>query len=113
MSDTESRYATIEVKLLALTWAANKCSIYLKGMQHLEILTDHRPLVPIPSKKYVQDIENLRLQRLREVLTTPLPPGARVRSTTSRMLCPVILWIMPAQLMKTSPCELEVWSHAS
>jgi hypothetical protein len=102
LSDTESRYATIEVMRLALTWAANKSSIDRKGMQHLEVLTYHRPLVPIPNKKSVQDIENLRLQRLREVLTTSLPPGASVRSTTPRMLCPVILWIMPDQLMKTA-----------
>ena len=100
LSDTESRYATIEVMRLALTWAANKSSIDRKGMQHLEVLTDHRPLVPIPNKKSVQDIENLRLQRLREVLTTSLPPGASLRS-------------MPDQLMKTPPCKFEVWSHAS
>ena len=69
LSETESRYATIEVELLALTWAAKKCSIYLKGMQSFEVVTDHRPLVPILSKKSLQDIENPRLQRLRELLT--------------------------------------------
>ena len=69
LSETESRYATIEVELLALTWAARKCSTYLKGMQNFEVLTDHRPLVPILNKKSLQDIENPRLQRLRELLT--------------------------------------------
>ncbi|XP_043240720.1 uncharacterized protein K02A2.6-like [Amphibalanus amphitrite] len=68
LSETESRYATIEVELLALTWAAKKCSTYLKGMQSFEVLTDHRPLAPILNKKSVQDIENPRLQRLRELL---------------------------------------------
>ena len=69
LSETESRYATIEVELLAITWAATKCSTYLKGMQNFEIITDHRPLVPMLNKKSLQDIENPRLQRLREMLT--------------------------------------------
>ena len=67
LSDTESRYATIKVVMLVLTWTAKKCSIYLKGMQHFE--TGHRPLVSILNKKSLQDITNPRLQRLRELLT--------------------------------------------
>ena len=37
-------------------------------MQSFKVLTDHRPLVPIVNKKSLQDIENPRLQRLRELL---------------------------------------------
>ena len=69
LSETEARYATIEIELLAIAWAAKKCSTYLKGMQSFEVLTDHRPLVPMLNKKSLQDIENARLQRLREMLT--------------------------------------------
>ena len=69
MSDTETRYATIEVEMLALVWAAKKCNTYLRGMQSFEVVTDHRPLVPILNQKSLQDIENPRLQRLRELLT--------------------------------------------
>ena len=115
LSDTESRYATIEVELLALTWAAKKCSIYLKGMQHFEVLTDHRPLVPILNKKSLQDIENPRLQSLRELLTpynftATWRKGAQHNIPDALSRYPVDL---PAQLKKTSPCKLEVWSHAS
>ena len=47
LSDTESRYATIELELLAVTWAARKCHLFLDGHPSFEILTDHRPLIPI------------------------------------------------------------------
>ncbi|XP_043234951.1 uncharacterized protein K02A2.6-like [Amphibalanus amphitrite] len=68
LSDAESRYAVIELELLALAWACKKCSIYLGGMQRFEVLTDHRPLIPILNSKSLAEIENPRLQRLRERL---------------------------------------------
>ena len=37
----------IEVEMLAIVWAVNKCSSYLQGMLMFEFATDHRPLVPI------------------------------------------------------------------
>ena len=70
LSDTESRYAVIELELLALAWACKKCSIYLSGMQRFEVMTDHRPLIPILNSKSLAEIENPRLQRLRERLTS-------------------------------------------
>ena len=69
LSDTESRYAVIELELLAIVWACKKCSLYLSGMQRFEIMTDHRPLVPILNSKSLAEIDNPRLQRLRERLT--------------------------------------------
>ena len=69
LSETESRYAVIELELLALAWACRKCSIYLSGMQQFEVMTDHRPLIPILNSKSMADIENPRLQRLRERLS--------------------------------------------
>lgn len=38
--DTETRYATIELELLALVWAMSKCKFYLIGLQHLDVITD-------------------------------------------------------------------------
>ena len=69
LTETESRYAVIELELLALVWACRKCAIYLSGMQQFEVLTDHRPLIPILNSKSMAEIENPRLQRLRERLT--------------------------------------------
>merc|ERR1712055_670890 len=68
LSETESRYATIEQEMLAVTWTTKKCDIYLRGAQHYDVITDHRPLVPILNSKSLNEIENPRLQGLREKL---------------------------------------------
>ena len=69
LSETESRYATIEQEMLAVTWSTKKCETFLRGAQHYDLITDHRPLVPILNSKGLNEIENPRLQRLREKLT--------------------------------------------
>ena len=67
LTDAETRYATIELELLAVAWAVSrKCRLFLNGMQHFDILTDHRPLINILNSKNMDEIENPRLQRLRE-----------------------------------------------
>ena len=68
LTDTETRYAVIEVEMLAIVWAMKKCALYLQGLQQFEVATDHRPLIPILNGKSLQDIANPRLQRLRECL---------------------------------------------
>ena len=70
LTETETRYAVIEVEMLAIVWAIRKCYIYLQGMQKFEVVTDHRPLIPILNEKSLQDISNPRLQRLRESITS-------------------------------------------
>ena len=65
ITETESRYAMIELELLAAVWAVDKCRIYLEGLQKFEIVTDHRPLIPILNRHSLNEIENPRLQRLR------------------------------------------------
>ncbi|MEJ1857824.1 hypothetical protein, partial [Escherichia coli] len=66
--EAETRYATIELELLAATWAMKKCRFYLIGLQHFELVTDHRPQVPILNSYSLDAVENPRLQRLREKL---------------------------------------------
>ena len=66
---TESRYYVIELVCLACLWACRKCHTYLAGLPHFDLVVDHRPLVPILNSKRLSDIENPRLQRLREKLT--------------------------------------------
>lgn len=68
LTDTESRYATIEMEMLAITWAVKKCKRFLAGREHFDIITDHKPLIPIVNTKGLYDIENPRLQRMRESL---------------------------------------------
>ena len=68
LSDAESRYATIELELLAVVWAVAKCKILLEGLKHFHILTDYNLLVPILNNWHLDEIKNLRLQRLKSHL---------------------------------------------
>ena len=68
LSDAESRYAIIELELLAVTWAISKCNIFLAGLQHFHVITDHHPLIPILNNHRLDEIENPRLQRMKAKL---------------------------------------------
>ena len=57
-----------ELEMLAVVWATKKCRVYLQGLQHYEVLTDHKPLIPILNNKSLADMENPRLLRLKEKL---------------------------------------------
>lgn len=48
LTETESRYATIEKEALAVVWACEKLDKYLCGMD-FSVETDHKPLVPLLS----------------------------------------------------------------
>ena len=65
MSDAESRYAIIKLEFLAVTWAIKKCHIFLAGLPHFTVITDHHPLVPILNDHRLDEIDNPRLQRLK------------------------------------------------
>ena len=69
LSDVESRYACIEMEMAGVVWAIKKCHLYLVGMPHFDVIVDHRPLVPVLNSKLLSEIENSRLQRMREKLT--------------------------------------------
>ena len=63
ITDTQSRYAMIELECLAVVWAIVKCHVYLAGSR-FELLVDHQPLVPIFNSYSLDQVENIRLQRL-------------------------------------------------
>lgn len=66
LADAETRYATIELEMLAVCWAMAKCRLYLIGLPTFTLMTDHRPLVPILNHYSLDAVENPRLQRLKE-----------------------------------------------
>ena len=68
LSDAESRYAVIELELLGVAWAVKKCSLFLAGLPHFDVIVDHQPLIPILNNHRLDEIENIRLQRLRTKL---------------------------------------------
>ena len=65
LSDAESRYAIIELELLAVTWAIHKCDLFLAGLPHFTVVTDHHPLISILNNHRLDEIVNPRLQRLK------------------------------------------------
>ena len=46
ISATELNYAVVELEMLALVWAVQKCRLYLAGTR-FKIVTDHQPLIEI------------------------------------------------------------------
>ena len=68
LSDAETRYAVIELEMLAVCWAITKCRLFLAGLQHFTVYTDHNPLIPILNTRRLDEIENPRLQRLKSRL---------------------------------------------
>jgi len=61
MSETECCYAQIEKEVLATTWACDKFAPYILGKE-IHIETDHKPLVPLLSKKHLDSMPPRVLQ---------------------------------------------------
>ena len=64
LSDAETRYAVIELELVAVVWALKKCKMYLLGFPHFQLVVDLKPLVSILNDRTLNTIENPRIQRL-------------------------------------------------
>jgi hypothetical protein len=65
LSSAETRYAMIELECLSAAWAMNKCRQFLEGLPSFELVTDHKPLVPILNSYSLDKLDNPRLLRLR------------------------------------------------
>ena len=65
ISDTERRYAMIEIEMLGIAWAVTKCKMYLQGLPSFVVVCDHKPLLPILNGQTMDAIQNPRLQRLK------------------------------------------------
>ena len=63
LSNAEGNYAVVELELLAIQWAVEKCRMYLAGT-HFTVLTDHKPLLGIMNGKNLDAMNNNRIQRL-------------------------------------------------
>ena len=63
LSPAEKNYAVIELELLAIQWATEKCRLYLAGAD-FTIVTDHQPLLSVLNRKNLDAINNVRIQRL-------------------------------------------------
>jgi|GEM_PF-2645699 len=68
LTESQSRYATVELECLAIVWGVAKCDFYLRGLPMFTVVTDHKPLVGVFSHGLADQV-NPRLQRFREKLT--------------------------------------------
>ena len=64
---TQQRHSTIDLECLAIAWAVQKCSFYLRGLPKFHIFTDHRPLEGIFQK------DLLILPALQDIIPCPRP----------------------------------------
>ena len=64
LTETEKNYCPIELEMLAVTWRMTRMNLYLQGLQHFTLETDHKPLVLISNTKLISDL-SVRIQRMR------------------------------------------------
>ena len=62
----EERYAPIEGEALAVAWALDQTKFFTLGCNDLMIVVDHKPLVKIFGDRFLDEIDNTRLFRLKQ-----------------------------------------------
>ena len=65
ITPAESNWSVCEIETLGLVYALKKLRHFIAGCQSVKIRVDHKPLIGLFSKS-IDQIENKRLQRLRE-----------------------------------------------
>ena len=78
LTPTEEKYAQIEKEALGITWACERFSGYLVGMQ-FRVETDHKPLVPLLGTKNLEElpahIQRFKMRLMRFTFTIYHTPG--------------------------------------
>jgi hypothetical protein len=57
LSEAETRYAKMELEMLAIVWACKKCANFVQGSK-FQILTDHKPLILMLRDYSLNNFEN-------------------------------------------------------
>ncbi|KAL6483174.1 hypothetical protein MHYP_G00080460 [Metynnis hypsauchen] len=92
LSETEQRYAQVEKEALAVTWACERLSSYLIGLQ-FTIETDHKPLLALLGTKALDDlpprIQRFRLRLLRFTYNIVHVPGKALITADTLSRAPI------------------------
>jgi hypothetical protein len=108
MSETEGRYAQIEKEALATTWACEKFSTYILG-KHIELETDHKPLVPLLNNKHLDSLPprilRFRLRLMRFAYTMSHVPGKSLYTADTLSRAPLPSMHTPAEAQREDAVE--------
>ena len=103
MTVTEKRYAQIEKEALAVTWACDRFADYIVGRE-FGIETDHKPLVPLLSTKYLDSLPprvlRFRLRLARYDYTIQHVPGKLLYTADTLSRAPVAAEVNSVQLQE-------------
>ena len=74
----------IKLELLAVLWAIYKCKLFLAGLPHFKVITDHHPLIPILNNHRLDEIEtpDSTTSKPGSLDTISLQNGSKESSTT-------------------------------
>ena len=68
LKDVETRYAMVELESLAIHYGIKQCHLYLSGLPHFDVITDHQLLKTIFNKKDLYEIDNDKLRKIKQEL---------------------------------------------
>ena len=68
LRDVETRYAMVELEAIAILYGVKQCHLYLAGLPHFDVITDHQPLKTIFNKKDLYEIDNDKLMKIKQEL---------------------------------------------
>ena len=78
LTDVEKRYSQIEREALAAEFTTSRLRMYLLGAKHFELVTDHKPLLPMfnkPKAKLPPRIERMVMKMQNLDFTAVYTPG--------------------------------------
>ena len=58
----------VELEAIAILYGVKQCHLYLAGLPHFDVITDHQPLKTIFNKKDLYEIDNDKLMKIKQEL---------------------------------------------